>query len=636
MIVTNRKTHLVQQGSPEWLALRTGYPTASEAPAAQGVSRYQTRSELIRQKATGITPDHDAHALRRFAEGHKAEAAARSIAEEFIGEELSAVTMTAEADGLPLLASLDGLTFDSTISWECKLWNESLAEQVRTNNLAPNYTVQMDQQQLVSGAKRTLFTCSDGTPERTVHCWYQSSDEKKAAIVTHWRQLALEVAAYAPGAADAAPVVAEPIESLPALAVQMHGSLQVVNNLPAFGDALRSFIDKMVPKPATDQEFADAEAECKALKKAEDMLDAGEASALAQIEDVELFRRTVADLRNLARTTRRAREKLVAAEKESRRAEIVTSAQASLDQHITALNQQRLGASWIPRVVGSFAEAIKGKRSLTHMEDAVAVALTNAKAEANALAGRLEANRQHLRQDDGDWIALFADFASVGGKAPEDFAALAALRIGQHRQAEAKRLEAERERIRQEEQARAQRAAAAEAARVAAEQARQLEADRARIRQEEQQRADAEAREQLAKANAQAQAGIAQGREAGALPAPLLDDLSATATHVHDSGVAALDAQQAISAAQASSAAAAPVPADNGAELTLSELNTMLKAADMPVPVKVTAETLDVLGIPHRKERSAVLVRTSDAHRMAMKLALGFEKFARGLIVPAN
>lgn len=633
MIITNRKTHLVQQGSQEWLSLRTGYPTASEAPAAQGVSRYQTRSELIRQKATGITPEHDAHALRRFAEGHEAEAAARPLAEEFIGDELSPVTMTADVDGLSLLASLDGLVFDGAISWECKLWNESLAEQVRTNNLAPNYTVQMDQQQLVSGAARTLFTCTDGTPERTVHCWYRSSDEKKAAIVTHWRQLAQEVAAYVPSDTGAAPVVAEPVESLPTLAVQMHGSLQVVNNLPAFGDALRSFIDKMVPKPATDQEFADAEAECRMLKDAEKALDAGEASALAQIEDVELFRRTVADLRNLARSTRLAREKLVAAEKESRKAQIVASAQANLDQHITALNQQRLGANWIPRIAGGFAEAIRGKKSLDNMRDAIAVVLTNAKADANALAGRLEANRQHLRQDDGDWIALFADFAAVGGKAPEDFQALAALRIGQHRQAEAKRLEAERERIRQEEEARAQRAAAAEAARVAAEQARQLEADRVRIRQEEQQRADADAREKLTRANAAAQAGIAEGREAGALSAPLLDDLSATAAHVHDSGVAALDTQQAISTAQASSAAAAPAAEEAGATITLGQLNAQLEQEGLAVTV--SAATLELLGLPYRKERGAVLVLVSDAKRMALKLALGFEKFGRALTAPA-
>ena len=64
------------------------------------------------------------------------------------------------------------------------------------------------------------------------------------------------------------------------------------------------------------------------------------------------------------------------------------------------------------------------------MEDAVAVALTSAKHEANQLADRLEANRKHLVQADGDWIALFADFATVGAKAEEDFQALAALRSG--------------------------------------------------------------------------------------------------------------------------------------------------------------------------------------------------------------
>jgi hypothetical protein len=261
------------------------------------------------------------------------------------------------------------------------------------------------------------------------------------------------------------------------------------------------------------------------------------------------------------------------------------------------------------------------------------VVLTNAKADANALAGRLEANRQHLRQDDGDWIGLFADFASVGGKAPEDFQALAALRIGQHRQAEAKRLEAERERIRQEEEARAQRAAAAEAARVAAEQTRQLEAERARIRQEEQQRADAEAREKLAQANAQAQAGIAEGREAGALPEPLLDDLIATASHMHDSGVAALDTQQAISTAQASSAAAAPAAEEPGATITLGQLNAQLEQEGLAV--KISAATLELLGLPYRKERGAVLVLVSDAKRMALKLALGFEKFGRALTAPA-
>lgn len=628
------------QGSPAWHQHRAQHWNASDAPAMMGCSSYKTRSELVRELATGIAPEADAATERRFADGHRFEALARPLAEEIIGEELSPCVGT---EG-KLSASFDGLTFMNDAGFEHKSLNDRLraamVEGCTGADLPLQYQVQMEQQAAVAGCERILFMATkwapDGTLLEQLHCWYTPNPELRAQILAGWEQLALEVAAYVPGAGSATPVVAEPVESLPAVVVQVTGALTVSGNLSEFGDALRGFIAKMKQTPETDQDFANAEAECKTLKKVEDALDASEDAALASISVVEQMRRLKADLKTLARTTRLAREKLVAAEKEARKAEIVASAQGNLDQHIAALNQQRLGASWIPRVAGGFAEAIRGKKSLDNMRDAVAVVLTNAKADANALAGRLEANRQHLRQDDGDWIALFADFATVGGKAPEDFQALAALRIGQHRQAEAKRLEAERERIRQEEEARAQRAAAADAARVAAEQARQLEADRARIRQEEQQRADAEAREKLAQANAQAQAGIAEGREAGALPAPLLDDLSAAATHAHDSGVAALDTQQAISTAQASSAAAAPAaPAaqDGGATITLGQLNAQLEQEGLPV--KVSAATLDALGLPYRKDRGAVLVLVSDAKRMALKLSLGFEKFAHALTAPA-
>ena len=557
----------------------------------------------MRELATGIAPEADAATERRFADGHRFEALARPLAEEIIGEELSPCVGT---EG-KLSASFDGLTFMNDVGFEHKSLNDRLraamGEGCTGADLPLQYQVQMEQQAAVAGCERILFMATkwapDGTLLEQLHCWYTPNPELRAQILAGWEQLALEVAAYVPAESGAAPVVAEPVESLPAVAVQLQGSLAVVSNLDKVAVAVRAFIDGMVAKPATDQEFADAEAECKALKKGEEAMKAAVANALAQVSDVEAFTRTANDLADLMRTTRLAREKLVAAEKDSRKAEIVASAQANLDQHIAALNQQRLGANWIPRVAGGFAEAIRGKKSLDNMRDAIAVVLTNAKADANALAGRLEANRQHLRQDDGDWIALFADFAAVGGKAPEDFQALAALRIGQHRQAEAKRLEAER----------------------------------ARIRQEEQQRADAEAREKLAQANAQAQAGIAEGREAGALSAPLLDDLSATASHVHDSGVAALDTQQAISTAQASSAAAAPAAEEAGATITLGQLNAQLEQEG--VAVKVSAATLDALGLPYRKERGAVLVLVSDAKRMALLLSLGFEKFAHALTAPA-
>lgn len=455
------------QGSKEWLEHRRKFLNASDAPAMMGCSSYKTRSELVKELATGLGQEVDAATQRRFDDGHHFEALARPLAEEIIGEDLSPCVGT----NRKFSASFDGLTFMHDTAFEHKTLNKALREAMfggcTGEDLPMQYRVQMEQQAMVSGCERILFMASEWTGDGQLieerHCWYYPDPELRAQIIAGWEQLEKDVAAYDPTAERPAPAVAAPMESLPAVVVQVNGALTVGGNLDAFGDALRAFIERIPKKPSTDQEFADAEAATKALKKAEDALTQAEDGALAQISDVELMRRTVADLKNLARTTRLATEKLVAAEKEARRTAIVTGAQTQLDQHVQALNQ-RLGSNWLPRMAGGFGEVIKGKKSLANMEDAVAVALTSAKHEANVLADRLEANRKHLVQADGDWIALFADFATVGAKAEEDFQILAAHRIGQHKQAEARRLEAERERIRAEEAAKLQAQAAINAA----------------------------------------------------------------------------------------------------------------------------------------------------------------------------
>ena len=455
------------QGSPQWHAHRAQHFNASDAPAMMGCSSYKTRSELIKELATGLTGEVDASTQRRFDDGHRFEALARPLAEEVIGEDLSPCVGTSGKYS----ASFDGITFMHDVAFEHKTLNDTLREAMFEgccgDALPLQYQVQMEHQAMVADSiEKVLFMASKWDGDQlleTRHCWYYPNLELRAKIIAGWEQLEKDVAAYDPAAERPAPAVAAPMESLPAVVVQISGALTVGGNLDAFGAALRAFITRIPTKPSTDQEFANAEAAAKALKKAEEALAQAEESALSQISDVEVMRRTVADLKNLARTTRLATEKLVAAEKEARRTAIVTVAQAELDQHIQALNQ-RLGANWLPRVAGGFGEVIKGKKSLANMEDAVAVALTSAKAEMSALAERLEANRKHLVQADGDWIALFADFATVGAKAPEDFEAVAMLRIGQHKQAEAARLEAERERIRAEEAAKLHAQAAIEAA----------------------------------------------------------------------------------------------------------------------------------------------------------------------------
>ena len=591
------------QGSAEWHAHRAKHFNASDAPAMMGCSSYKTRSELVNELATGLTGEVDAATQRRFDDGHRFEALARPLAEEIIGEDLSPCVGVKGKYS----ASFDGLTFMHDVSSEHKTLNKALREAMFEGctgaDLPLQYRVQMEHQMMVSGSERSLFMASEWTGDGVLveerHCWYEPDAELRAQIIAGWEQLEKDVAAYDPAAERPAPAVAAPVESLPAVVVQVNGALTVGGNLDAFGDALRQFIARIPAKPATDQEFADAEAATKALKKAEEALATAEDGALAQISDVELMRRTVADLKNLARTTRLATEKLVAAEKDARRTEIVTGARAQMDQHIQALNQ-RLGANWLPRVAGGFAETIKGLKSLDSMRDKVAVALTNAKHEANQLAARLEANRQHLAQEDGDWIALFADFATVGTKEAEDFQILAAHRIGQHKQAEAARLEAQREQIRKEEAERLEREAAAKA---------KAEADEA----ERKRRDDEALAAQQAKAVIDA-AAVPKTVAISTQPEPVATKSAAEAeTH----------------AAQAATESVAKV---EGESLKLGQVNTMLKEQGLG---QISAETLETNGIAFTKERGAVLIQTSDVHSLLIKMAIGMRKLAEELAVSA-
>ena len=580
------KTIELIQGHPEWHTYRASARNASDVPAMLGISPYKTRAELLQEKATGITPEVTPAQQRIFDGGHIIEALARPLAEAVIGDALSPVI--GQSDCGQYSASFDGLTFMGDAAWECKSLNANLraalpyAGQIHDESygarLPEHYRAQMEQQAMVSGCQRILFTAAalgdDGTLTDVRHCWYTPDPAMRSRIIAGWAQFDRDVATWQPTEA-AAPVQAAPVESLPAVVVQVQGSLAIAGNLPAFGQALRDFIERIPTKPATDQQFADAEAACKALKKAEEALTSAEENALAQVSDVEAMRRTVADLKALARQTRLTTEKLVAAEKEARKTAIVMEAQHALEVHVAQLNQELSlqGAGQLPQPsMGIFAGHIKGLKSLDSMREKVTAALLGVKADASTSAQRLRENRASLRREDGDWIALFADFTQVGTKPAEDFAALAHVRISQHQQAEAVRLEKERQRIEAEARAKAEREAQAKAQ-------AELEAERQRIRAEEQAKAQMEA------------ARLEQQRQREAEAHQVIN-------HVSDLMHAP---------APAKTANQAPLETADGETLTLGQINALL------APISINAAGLAELGFePVATAKAAKLYNESD------------------------
>ena len=444
-------------GSAEWLASFS----ASKAPTMMGANSYQSRNDLLRVMASGIPNDVDAATQARYDAGHAAEAGIRPHIENRLGKLLPAVSAT-DDEGY-LTASFDGLAHPT--GWECKLWNEKIIAQIKAKELDPFYYWQLEQQILVGGLKRVIFTCTDGTPENCISMEYRSVPGRAERLLAGWKQFAFDLANYR--APEVIPVaVAVPVMALPALSIQVKGEIALIDNLKVFGEGLQKFVEAIPKEPATDQEFADCKHACKVLQEAQDRLDAAEAHALGQIVSFDEMKRTKALYWELARTTRLAVEKLVERREKDIKEKIVLGGKDALAEHIANLNK-RLGKLYMPVIQSDFAGAAKGKRTIVSLRNAVDTELAMAKIEASAVADRIQINLDALQELGKDHAFLFADVAQICLKANDDFCALVKLRIAEHKANEEKRLEAEREKIRVEEQRKAQ--AEAEAARIAQE-----------------------------------------------------------------------------------------------------------------------------------------------------------------------
>lgn len=564
-------SHIIShpQGSEAWAQHRAASLNASDLAAAMGLSKYQTRNDVIKRLATGITPEVDAMTQARFDKGHANEAAAEPKASEVIGEELYPMVLAATVPGLTrkMSASFDGLTLLQDVSWENKSPNADLVKSVQAGVIPVEYQPQMEQGLMLSGAGKCLFTVSDG--EVFVSAWYESDPELRAKIIPTWQQIEADVAAYVPPTAAAVEkIVAEPVEALPAPVVQVTGQLALTDNFKVFEDRLRHFLDNtLIRQPKTDQDFADLDVQIKAMKGAEAALDAAEGQMLAQITAVDQAKKTKDMLAKLVRDNRLMAEKLLTSEKERRKSEIVAGGVKALADHIAALNK-RIGKPYMPvlhRDFTDFGGAIRGKKNLDNMQGAVDSLLARAKINADEIADDIDANLKYLRERAKDHTALFPDTAQIVLKAPEDLQALATSRIAQHKAAEQKRLDDERERIRAEEQA----------------------------------RADREARDRLAAEQAAQQATQAPA------PTPAPAPVAAPAPRPTPSEMLASSPGSAANVVPLTRPAAPPV--DTGARVKLGDITASI------APLTITAEGLATLGFPHvGTEKAAKLYRAAD------------------------
>lgn len=448
-----RQVHDLITGSAAWHQFRLDHFGASEASAMLGLSSKVKRTELLHMKSTGLAREFSDWVQENILDhGHTVEALARPIKEREIGTDLYPVTCS---EGR-ISASCDGLTLDESCGWEHKQWNEALAAAVVARELPDEYMVQPQQCLMVSRADIWIFTVSDGTEENTVSMEILPDPVWFERIRAGWDQFAKDLADYAPRQLAEKPA-AEAIMALPALMVQIRG--EVVNsNLPAFKKIADTFIANIKTTLETDQDFADAEATVKFCGDAEKDLEHAKNAAIAQTASIDELMRTVDHIKDQLRVKRLMLEKLVTRRKQEIKETILAEAKSAFVEHVAALDVE-LSPVRLNALTPDFAGAMKNKRTLASLHDAVDTLLANAKISTNATAADYRAKLAWSREHGAKHQFLLNDLQQIVVKAADDFQLLITSRIDAHERAEAAKVEALRAKIAAEEKAKAESAA---------------------------------------------------------------------------------------------------------------------------------------------------------------------------------
>lgn len=316
----------------------------------------------------------------------------------------------------------------------------------------------------------------------------------------------------------------------------------------------------------------------KACSEAETRIKAAKDAALAQMADVDAVLRTADVIAETVRAARLALDKVVKAEKERRRGEIVEHYVGHVRAHVESINAT-LGAHAISLPASlrtDIASAAKGKKTLGSITDACDEAAANAKIAASQQAERIRACIVVL-DEHAEHAHLFADRVQLcASKSPDDLSNLITARVAEHERREAARLEAERERIRQEEAA--------------------------RLHREQEEQAVADSSIGIASAGGVSDSGEVPDR---------VRHLTGSGSNVQGGGTPAADGLR--------TAAAAPL-----SKIKLGEINAAI------APLSITAEGLAQLGFnPVAQERAAKLYDASRLTEMLNAMASVLNRAAR-------
>jgi hypothetical protein len=204
-------------------------------------------------------------------------------------------------------------------------------------NLADEASEVQDGAYLVFGVASSWDQNGELIEER--HCWYLPDLNLRQQIIAGWAQFERDLAAYVLPDEEAPKPVGRAPESLPALLVEVSGSV-TASNLAEFKASALTLIRGVNRDLRSDQDFADAEKAVKWCADVESRLKAAKEHALSQTSSIDALFKAIDDISTEARTVRLDLDKLVAKRKQEIKEQAVSKAIGDLNQHVAALNAE--------------------------------------------------------------------------------------------------------------------------------------------------------------------------------------------------------------------------------------------------------------------------------------------------------
>lgn len=152
----------MDQNTEAWLKFRGNSIGASEIPIIMGLSPYKKRETLLKEKAFPF-PKSEKETDKDFIfqKGHNYEKKIRNFVEfdcDLSFPKTPTVIFSNPNYNTPIHASLDGITEDESIIIECKwMGQDAFHETKKSKKAPPHYMAQVQQQLLITGAKKCIF-----------------------------------------------------------------------------------------------------------------------------------------------------------------------------------------------------------------------------------------------------------------------------------------------------------------------------------------------------------------------------------------------------------------------------------------------------------------------------------------------